>query len=201
MTRQRTEEHTLARQFLSLHVFTWTSPQILGFRASTSSLCFSHSLLWSRPESHQQWKGLHLRSLSNPVFQALTCPSLSPVLSHHTCLLPRQGLRQNFRGSPSLAALTYRCILQRLPPQHLHCSEPRAQLCLTLCNPMDCSPQAPLFMEFSQQKNTGVGSHALLQRIFLTQGSNPCVPCFLHCRQIFYPLGCWGIPPISTPPG
>ena len=27
-----------------------------------------------------------------------------------------------------------------------------AQLCLTLCNPMDCSPQAPLSMEFSRQK-------------------------------------------------
>ena len=32
-------------------------------------------------------------------------------------------------------------------------------------------------------KNIGVGSHALLQGIFLTQGSNPHL---LHCRQIFY---------------
>ena len=34
-------------------------------------------------------------------------------------------------------------------------------------------------------KNTGVRSHALLQRIFPTQGSNPG---FLHCRQILYHL-------------
>ena len=27
-----------------------------------------------------------------------------------------------------------------------------AQLCLTLCNPMDCSPQPPLSMEFSRQE-------------------------------------------------
>ena len=27
-----------------------------------------------------------------------------------------------------------------------------AQLCLTLCNPMNCSPQAPLSMEFSSQE-------------------------------------------------
>ena len=37
----------------------------------------------------------------------------------------------------------------------------------------------------SPGKNTGVGSHALLQGIFLTQGSNPGL---LHCRQILYQL-------------
>ena len=40
--------------------------------------------------------------------------------------------------------------------------------------------QAPLSMEFSS-KNTRVGSHSLLQGIFLTQGSNPGLP---HCREI-----------------
>ena len=37
----------------------------------------------------------------------------------------------------------------------------------------------------SPGKNTGVGSHSLLQGIFLTQGSNLCL---LHCRQILYHL-------------
>ena len=32
----------------------------------------------------------------------------------------------------------------------------------------------------SPGRNTGVGCHSLLQRIFLTQGSNPGLP---HCRQ------------------
>ena len=46
------------------------------------------------------------------------------------------------------------------------------------------SHQDPLPMEFLG-KNTGVGSHSLLQRVFLTQGSNPRL---LHCRQILYHL-------------
>ena len=37
-------------------------------------------------------------------------------------------------------------------------------------------------------KNTGVGCHILLMGIILTQRSNPCLLCLLHCRQILY---CW----------
>ena len=37
-------------------------------------------------------------------------------------------------------------------------------------------------------KNTGVGCHFLLQGIFPTKGSNPCLLSLLHCRQIHY---CW----------
>ena len=40
-----------------------------------------------------------------------------------------------------------------------------------------------LWPQNSARKNTGVGSHSLLQGIFLTQGSNMGL---LHCRQIFY---------------
>ena len=36
-------------------------------------------------------------------------------------------------------------------------------------------------------KNTGVGCHALLQRIFPIQGLNPHLLCLLHCRQFFTP--------------
>ena len=42
----------------------------------------------------------------------------------------------------------------------------------------------------SSSKNTGVGCHFLLQGIFLTQGSNPCLLGLLHCRWILY---CWAI--------
>ena len=38
----------------------------------------------------------------------------------------------------------------------------------------------------SPDKNTGVGCHALLQGIFLTQGLNPCLLSLLHCRWILY---------------
>ena len=44
-----------------------------------------------------------------------------------------------------------------------------AQLCLTLCDPMDCSPPGSSCPWDSPDKNTGVGSHSLLQGIFLTQ--------------------------------
>ena len=43
-------------------------------------------------------------------------------------------------------------------------------------------------MEFSRN---GVGSHSLLQGIFLTQGPNPG---FLHCRWILYQLSYQGSP-------
>ena len=33
-----------------------------------------------------------------------------------------------------------------------HCARSVAQLCPTLCNSIDCTPQASLFMEFSRQE-------------------------------------------------
>ena len=46
-----------------------------------------------------------------------------------------------------------------------------AQLCLTLCNPMDRSPPSSSVHRDSLGKSTGVGRHALLQGIFPTQGT------------------------------
>ena len=49
-----------------------------------------------------------------------------------------------------------------------------AYLCLTLCNPMDCSlPGSPLWN--FPGKNIEVGYHFLLQCIFLIQGLNLCL--------------------------
>ena len=56
--------------------------------------------------------------------------------------------------------------------------------CLTLCNPVDCSPPG-LCPWNSPSRNTGVGCHALLQGIFPTQGSNVGLQ---RCRQILYHL-------------
>ena len=49
------------------------------------------------------------------------------------------------------------------------------QLCLTLCNPMGCSPPGSSVHGDSPGKNTAVGCHALLQGIFPTQGLNWCL--------------------------
>ena len=59
-----------------------------------------------------------------------------------------------------------------------------AQSCPTLCNPVDSPWNSP-------GKNTGVGSHSLLQGIFPTQGLNPGL---LRCRQILYQLSYQGSP-------
>ena len=45
--------------------------------------------------------------------------------------------------------------------------------------------QAPLSMD-SPGKSTGIGCHALLQEIFLTQGSNPCLLHLPHGRHGLY---------------
>ena len=52
-------------------------------------------------------------------------------------------------------------------------------------------PHGLLCLWNSLGKNTGVDCHSLLQKIFLTQGSNLCL---LHCRWILYLLNHQGNP-------
>ena len=51
-----------------------------------------------------------------------------------------------------------------------------AQPCLTLCDPMDCSPLDSSVHGDSPGKNTGMGCHALLQGIFPNPGIKPRSP-------------------------
>ena len=50
--------------------------------------------------------------------------------------------------------------------------------------PWAVAHHVPLSLGFPS-KNTGVGCHFLLQRIFLTQGSNPCLR-HLHWQRLCY---------------
>ena len=59
------------------------------------------------------------------------------------------------------------------------------QLCLTLCDLMDCSLPGFSVHGDSPGENTGVGCLSLLQRIFLTQRVNLGL---LYCRPILYHL-------------
>ena len=63
--------------------------------------------------------------------------------------------------------------------------------CLTLCNPMDCSPPGPSVHRILQARIIGVGCHVLLQEIFPSQGSNPHLLCLLHWQvgSLLVPLG------------
>ena len=56
------------------------------------------------------------------------------------------------------------------------------QSCLTLCNPMDCSPPSSSVYG----KNTGVGCHCLLCGIFPNQRSKLCLLWLLNFRCILY---------------
>ena len=65
------------------------------------------------------------------------------------------------------------------------------QSCLTLCDPLDCSPPGSSVHGDSPGKNTGECCHALLQGIVPTQGLNLVL---LHCRQILCHLDHWESP-------
>ena len=54
--------------------------------------------------------------------------------------------------------------------------------------PCGLSPSRLLCPWDSPSKNTGVGCHALLQRIFLTQGWNPCLLRLLRWLMGSFPL-------------
>ena len=66
---------------------------------------------------------------------------------------------------PGVTEYVYVCVQSRFS---------HAQL---FCNPMNCSPPCPWD---SPGKNAGVGCHALLQGIFLTQRRNSSFLCLLH---------------------
>ena len=98
-----------------------------------------------------------------------------------------------------------------------HYSKSLAQLCLTLCDPMDYTVHGilqarvpervtlPFSRGSSQPRDQtqvsciagGVGSLSLLQWIFLTQESNRGL---LHCRWILYQLSYQGSPTIIRIP-
>ena len=60
---------------------------------------------------------------------------------------------------------------------------------------MDCSPPGSSVLGDSPGKNTGVGCYALLQGIFLTQGSNPCLLGLIYWQAGSLPLAPPGKPP------
>ena len=70
------------------------------------------------------------------------------------------------------------------------CVQSAIQSCPILCDPMDCSPPGSSIMG-SPDKNTGVGCHFLLQKIFLTQGLNPFLLVYCIGRQILYHRANW----------
>ena len=66
--------------------------------------------------------------------------------------------------------------------------------CPTLCDPTDCSPPGSSVHGDFPGKNTAVGCHALLQGVFLTQGSNPYLLHLQRWQAASLPLAPHGKP-------
>ena len=99
----------------------------------------------------------------------------------------QRELLSTLPSMPNYGIITARTLTLTHSPELLQTSVTFTctQLCLTLCKPMDCSLPGSSVHGDSPGKNTGVDCHALLQRIFPTQGSNPGL---LHCSRILYQL-------------
>ena len=102
--------------------------------------------------------------------------------------LPREeGTSPHSQLSFSLSLTLYFCFLL---VQFL-CTCVPVQSCLTLCDPMDCSPPGSSVHGLFQARKklsatfSGVVCHFLLRGIFLTQGWNPCL---LHWQVDSLPL-------------
>ena len=65
-----------------------------------------------------------------------------------------------------------------------------AQSCLSLSDSMDCSSLGSSSPWGFPGKNTRVGCHFLLQGVFPTQRSNPCLLCLIS-RRILYHWATW----------
>jgi len=83
--------------------------------------------------------------------------------------------------------ITLKCILNKTTKVPACVCAKSLQSCRDLSDPMDCSPPGSSVHD-SPGKSTAVGCHSLLQRIFLTQGSNTRL---LHCWQILYHWATW----------
>ena len=110
---------------------------------SMSTFIFSLTALWG---AHSQFSVI---SLCFGEIDSLTSLTLG------------KGRERKLRGPRKVKAMLGRPVLAVL------CLV--AQLCLTLCNPMDCSPPSTSVHRDSPGKNIGGCCHTLLQGIFPTQ--------------------------------
>ena len=85
--------------------------------------------------------------------------------------IPMEGI---YAHKPLFMYINHVQVLNRFWYQHSLCSV--AQLCLTVCDPMDCSLPGSSVHGDSPGKNTGVGchslSHSLLRAIFFIQSTD-----------------------------
>ena len=109
----------------------------------------------------------------------------------------KEAIKITYKTTFGKIQLKYQCIffLKDCYPVSIHCACSVAQPCLTLGDPMRYIQHTRLLCpRDSPGKDTGVGCHALLQGIFLTQGSNTNLLCLLHWQAGSLPLSPSGKP-------
>ena len=110
------------------------------------------------------------------------------IYFHRKTVWARQELTTVLSGEQKLLSKKYCNAIKSEALNYFDCCAVLclvSQSCLTLRDPMDCSPLGSSVHGDSPGKNTGVGCHAILQGIFPTQGLDPGL---LHCRRILYCL-------------
>ena len=128
-----------------------------------------------------------------------TGPGSSADARHHLHAHGRLCTISYFRRGPEQMGEEEQTVLQGGISGWMDCSSSWTyccvclvtQSCPTLCDPMDCSPPGSCVHGVSPGKNTRLGCHAFLRRIFPTQGLNPGLP---HCWWILYYLSHRGSP-------
>ena len=122
--------------------------------------------------------------------------SLPACPSHFLCLWPVKFI---FQDSSHVSLLLW-SLLRPVFLDHTLCvcvRERVAQLCPTLCDPMDCSPPGSSVHGVLQERILEWVAIPFSSRVFPTQGLNLGL---LHCRQILYHLSHQGSrrPPLPT---
>ena len=103
-------------------------------------------------------------------------------------------------GLQSLTSSTRSLLLARVCPRGPCVHAKLLQSCPTLCNPMDSSPPGSSVHGILQARIlTAVCCHALLQGIFPTQGSNPCLLCLPVLASKFFTTYCHLGSPMGGP--
>ena len=74
-----------------------------------------------------------------------------------------------------------------------HCAK-WLQLCLKVCDPMDCSPPGSSVHGILQGRILEWGCHGLFHSVFPAQGLNQCLLCLLHWQVGSSPLAPPGKP-------
>ena len=162
-----------------------------------SSSCFKINKPFFRADldSQQNWAE---STESVPVFPASVATTLSllcynphwsgtfvmiyePILTHHCQPKSKVYIRVH-----SLYSL-FGHLMQRV----LCILSSFSCVCLTFCDPMDCSPPGSSVQGILQARISGVGCHALLQGILPTQRLNPCILFLLHWSQILFTIVNW----------